>query len=130
MLLESMWQQWKLSKAITLKLSIGTIHFGRMVAEKNLKGAMRVLKIMRTENKNRKRPNATSRHADADQSSQQIDALQLINPKDLEWLAWNWRGWNNLQTFNSRLNMVFGYFNHTYGLLPSPEQILHGIVLA
>ena len=26
--------------------------------------------------------------------------------------------------------MVFAHFNHRHGLLPSPEQILHGIVLA
>ena len=26
--------------------------------------------------------------------------------------------------------MVFGHFNHSLGILPSPEQILHGLVLA
>ena len=26
--------------------------------------------------------------------------------------------------------MIFEYFNNTHGLLPTPEQILHGIVLA
>ena len=50
--------------------------------------------------------------------------------KDLEWLAWNWRAWNNDKMFRSRRNLIFGYYNHSIGILPSPEQILHSIILA
>ena len=56
--------------------------------------------------------------------------MGLLNQKDLEWLAWNWRGWNDQQRFRSRRLMMFGHCNHTLGLLPTPGQILYGIILA
>ena len=45
-------------------------------------------------------------------------------------MAWNWRAWNNDKMFGSRRNLIFGYYNHSIGILPSPEQILHSIILA
>ena len=67
---------------------------------------------------------------DGSQDESESDKLKLINPKDLEWLAWNHRTWNNQKSFRSRRLMVFAHFNHSLGILPTPEQILHGIVLA
>ena len=58
------------------------------------------------------------------------DKLSLLNPKDLEWLAWNWRAWNNQRLFRSRAFMVFNYFNYNFSYLPSPQDILYGIILA
>lgn len=51
------------------------------------------IEIQRTENNTRQRPNAGQRYvtngANEDDNSQ--NKLKLINSKDLEWLAWNWR---------------------------------------
>ena len=106
----------------------GIIHFDQMNVEKELNGQKTVLKIRRTENRNRQRPNAEERHGDEDFVSRLGYKLGLINPKDLEWLAWNWRSWNNQKMFKSRRLMIFGHFNRSLGILPTPEQILHGIV--
>ena len=61
------------------------------------------INIVRTKNKNRQRPQADSRHKDHDYKDlRESDELKLFNPKDLEWLAWNWRGWQNKKKFSSR----------------------------
>ena len=59
-----------------------------------------------------------------------LDRLNLFNSKDLEWLAWNWRQMMTEKMFQSRKQMVFENFNRFVPMLPSPEQILHGIILA
>ena len=92
-----------------------------MTAERLSEGQVQVFKIMRTENKNRLRPNAEVRHMDGDSVDKLNDKLGLFNPKDLEWLAWNWRSWNNLKMFKSRRLMVFGHYNHSLAILPTPE---------
>ena len=56
--------------------------------------------------------------------------MHLLNSKDLEWLAWNWRLLNNQSKFKSRKRMVFENFNRTIPMLPSLEQIMRGIILA
>lgn len=53
-----------------------------------------------------------------------------MNPKDLEWLAWNWRAWKNQNLFKSRVLMVFSCISYEFSYLPSPQEILYGIVLA
>ena len=74
---------------------IGTIYFDRMTAEKTFKsGKVKANKIFRTNNKSRARPNPASRHSDGGSNANDQDNLRLINRKDLEWLSWNWRGWN------------------------------------
>lgn len=54
----------------------------------------------------------------------------MLNPKDLEWLAWNWRAKCNETLYGSRRLMAFGQFNHNQAILPTPAQILNGLVLA
>ena len=63
-------------------------------------------------------------------TSETDDKLRLINQKDLEWLAWNWRAWNNMTKHETRRAMVLYHLLHDQPFLPTPEQILHGIVLA
>ena len=50
---------------------------------------------MRTQNKNRQRPDPELRHQGLEEGQLIENQLELLNPKDLEWLGWNWRGWNN-----------------------------------
>ena len=93
-------------------------------------GQIIVHNIMRTQNNNRLRPDGSERYRYVDEQSESNDKLNLINKKDLEWLAWNWRAWNNMTKYKDRKAMVFGHFIKDQQLLPSPEQILHGIILA
>ena len=66
-----------------------------MVAEKMINGIKTEFKIMRTVNNNRQRPDAEKRHEDQDASNKFLDKFGILNSKDLEWLACNWRSWNN-----------------------------------
>jgi len=61
------------------------------------------------------------RHQDGDKTLAEVDSLNLFNGKHLEWLAWNWRAYNNQKVFGSRTQIVYGHFNRTVGLLPTPE---------
>lgn len=56
--------------------------------------------------------------------------MNIINKKDLEWLAWNYRSFKNEKMFKTRDDMIFGHYNRNYSFLPSPEQILKGIIQA
>ena len=80
-----------------------------------------MFKILRTENKNRQRPDPESRFVDQESVDMHMDQLKLLNPKDLEWLAWNWRAWNNQRIFSLRRLMIFGYLNYSFEILPTPE---------
>ena len=130
MILESKYQAWLKDKSIKITLMMGTINFDRMTAEKKGNGVSRVFGLVRTQDNVRERPNGQNRHQDGSDLDEDRDKLGLINQKDLEWLAWNWRLMNDQKKFGSRARMVFGHFNRTQGILPTPEQILFGIVLA
>lgn len=58
------------------------------------------------------------------------DKLQLINKKDLEWLAWNWRLVYNQTLFKTKRDIIYGHLNEDVPLLPTPAMILDGIVKA
>ena len=88
------------------------------------------LKIKRTDNRIRQRANADSRQKGDEVVVGGENDLKLFNVKDLEWLAWNFRAWNNLRKFNSRREMIFSYLNYAQAMLPSPAQILNGIIIA
>ena len=60
-----------------------------------INGIKTEFKIIRTVNNNRKRPDAEKRHEDKNPSNKFLDKFGILNSKDLEWLAWNWRSWNN-----------------------------------
>ena len=75
MILESKWQQWRKDKKIICKLMIGTIDFNRMIAEAKIDDQIKVLNIMRTENKNRQRPKAEERHMNGTQDESENDKL-------------------------------------------------------
>ena len=66
-----------------------------MVAEKMINGIRTEFKIMRTVNNNRQRPDAEKRHEEIDCQNKFEDKFGILNAKDLEWLGWNWRSWNN-----------------------------------
>ena len=87
-----------------------------------------MITIRRTDNKNRQRPDDADRHTP---SGDIINSeLKLVDDRDFEWLAWNYKAFKFEQTFKSKQEMVINMIEKPYSVLPSPEEILHGIVLA
>ena len=50
-----------------------------------------VVKVRRTTNNVKKRPNAANRHQNHLVGEQNINSLNFINPTDLEWMSLNYR---------------------------------------
>ena len=96
MIIESKWQLAKWNSSITFKIMIFkvicSINFKKMVAEcKKDDGTYKHISIKRTMSNTRQRPNPEQRYQVNQGLSDLQDKLQLVNQKDLEWLAWNWR---------------------------------------
>ena len=66
-----------------------------------------IVKIKRTDNKNRIRPDGSDRHQAFNSRSEITDKLSLIDDRDIEWLAWNYRSYKYSQMFDSKSNMIF-----------------------
>ena len=131
MVLESKWQHFKTNnKSEKFKIKMGTVNFHKMVVEIKIGQMVEETPIRRTENNKRERPDPETRHQENSIVADKEDKLKLLNPKDLEWLAWNWRAWLNQKSYTSRRKMVYSNFLTNSQYLPSPQQILHGIILA
>lgn len=110
---------------------MGTINYHKMVSERKRKdGTVQVVQIKRTDNKNRLREDSDRMSGNITVVTSDKNNLNLINSKHLEWLAWNWRAWNNQNQFKNRRVMVFQYFNYNMSYLPAPSQILMGLIQA
>ena len=62
---------------------------------------------MRTVNNKRERSDGAERYSSTGVVIFERDDLKLVNPKEFEWLAWNYRAFINTVMFLSRRNMVF-----------------------
>ena len=79
------------------------IKYQTMVAwTKDELGNLIKIQIKRTEKNTRQRPNAEKRFQGSEEVSSEADRLNLLNLKDLEWLAWNWRLEKQADMFGSR----------------------------
>ena len=79
-----------------------TINFEKMIAEvKNDDGTIKQIPVRRTEKNKRERPNANLRQSTGIEKRYD-DKLKLLNSKDLEWLAWNWRLVYNQKMFTTK----------------------------
>ena len=135
MMLESKYWLWKKDPTVTFQILVEkvscTIQFDKMVAvTKDTLGNLTTFKINRTEKNVRQRPNAEKRFQGSQEASGDADRLNLLNLKDLEWLAWNWRLKKQAEMFASRKQMVFENFNRFVPMLPSPKEIVLGIIQA
>jgi len=83
--------------------------------------------IERTDNKNRERPDAQNRHAENFGADSNLDLYDL---RDIENMAWNYRAHKNGMKFESKEAMTIQMFNENFSYLPTPEEILRGIILA
>ena len=96
MLLETQWKKWLKDRKSTGRVMFAdktraTIIFDRMVAIiKNNGTVVREVKVRRSVNNKRQRPNPEVRLGQGSDSHANSQ-LNLLNNKDLEWLAWNWR---------------------------------------
>ena len=103
-------------------MRIATIRFDKMAAEVKLEdGTTKLIKINRKKTNKRMRPNPEERFRELGNEVANLDVLNLINSKDLEWMAWNWRTMNFQLNFFSRKNMVYELFHRYWAMLPSPE---------
>lgn len=83
--------------------------------------------IERTDNKNRERPDAQNRHGG---NFGAYSNLGLYDLRDFEYMAWNYRAYKNGLKFKSKEVMIIQMFNENFSYLPTPEEILRGIILA
>ena len=89
-----------------------------------------IIPIRRTETNTRKRPSGDTRYYSINDLNPETDRLNLLNAKDLEWLAWNWRLNMQQEIFGTRKQMVYENFNRSIAMLPTPKQIFTGIIMA
>lgn len=61
--------------------------------------------IERTDNKNRERPDANQRHSNNMNHKAKFN-LELVDYRDFEWLAWNYRTYKSQIKFRSKKDMV------------------------
>ena len=87
------------------------------------------IKIKRTNNKTRIRPDAHSRHNTSNLNDSDTN-LNLVDLRDFEWMAWNYRTYKRGAKYGSKENIVAQMFNQTFSFLPTAEEILLGIILA
>lgn len=129
MILESKYQAWLEDKTVEIEIVAGKVDYERMVAVLKNKETL----IKRTSSNTRARPDAGKRHENNLKIATGNDNnMNLVIEKDLEWLAWNWRGHKNQKKFKSRRLMTLEFYNNPEGngFLPTPNEILHGIIQA
>ena len=77
---------------IAIGKRIAIVKLDKMVAEVKLDdGSIKLIKINRKKINKRMRPNPEERFREQGNEVANLDGLNLINAKDLEWMAWNWR---------------------------------------
>ena len=119
-------------------IKMGIVDFAKMtithhIKDQNTECNQKVTKIKRKEYNRKVRPDAAKRQQIAMRARPAVkNQLQLRDDnKDLEWLSWNWRTTELQKMFKNRKQMVLSNFNYCQKpLLPSPNQILTGIINA
>jgi len=129
MILESKYQLYRKNKSqeLTIQILMGKVFFFRSVVVSRFN--QEVIPIERTDNKNRERPDAHHRHGISSQNKSNSN-LTLVDKRDFEWLAWNYRTYKSETKFVSKKDMVAQMYNKTFSFLPTGNEILYGIILA
>ena len=74
---------------------MGVVYFDKNVVIRNNEETP----IERTENNDRQRPNAHNRHSE---SSIMESTLKIVDQRDFEWMAWNYRTYKSSTKFESK----------------------------
>ena len=85
--------------------------------------------IKRTDNTKRQRPDAKERHG-LNVLNEFESNMNLVDLREFEWLAWNYRTYKLQINFQSREDMVLKMFNQSFSFLPTAQEILQGIIKA
>ena len=108
---------------------MGMIDFVRSVIVSQENDIKVEILIRRTDNNNRERPDAHQRHGENVTKDMEC-SMNLVDLRDFEWLAWNYRTYKLQNSFQSEEEMVLKMFNQSYLFLPTVQEILHGIIQA
>ena len=124
MILEFKYQQFiqKGEQDFKCQIDLGMVDFERFVVTSNastVSERVEEFTIHRTDNKDRIRPNADKRHNPKMDMDTSISVLDLVDDRDFEWLAWNYRTYKFEQMFVSKKDMIFQMFSKTFSFLPS-----------
>ena len=118
MILESKYQLYAQNEKqeFTLQILMGFVFFERSVVV-NQKNQQETA-IERTDNKNRERPDAHQRHGD-DTDMESNSNLELVDTRDFEWMAWNYRLKKMEDQFVNEKDMVAQMFIKSFSFLPT-----------
>ena len=75
------------------EIDLGLVDFDRFIVTTNTTDEEQKEEIVihRTDNKERNRPNAEKRHNQRMEMDTSASILDLVDKRDFEWLAWNYR---------------------------------------
>jgi len=129
MILESKYQLYRSldNKEFVIQIKMGLVYYDGFLVVNQIN--QEKIPIERTDNKNRNRPDAHSRHS-IETGSEPGSNLSLVDLRDFEWMAWNYRNYKSETQFSSKLDMIAQMYNKTFSFLPTGDEILYGIILA
>ena len=107
---------------------MGIVYFSRSVVISQFN--QEEIPIERTDNKNRDRPDAQNRHSVKSTNDQSNSNINLVDERDFEWMAWNYRSYKSETKFISKKDMVAQMYNRTFSFFPTGDEILYGIIMA
>jgi len=89
---------------------MGMVYFDRNVVVKEKKNLIIETRIKRTDNKHRQRADASKRHGIKGLNESKSN-LDLVDSRDFEWLAWNYRTYKLQAEFQFLEVMILTMFN-------------------
>lgn len=112
MILENKYQLYKSKRKqdFTLRIQKGLVDFERNVVVTQSENVKIETTIQRTDNKDRQRADANQRHG-SNVLAEFDSNMNLVDLRDFEWLAWNYRTFKMQTNFKSKQDMVLMMFD-------------------
>lgn len=107
-----------------IKLDIGIVNIKNLTLE--LKNE--TVKIKRTKNEQRVRPNAWKRQDNTDSQQRKDSDYCLVCEADYEWLSFNWRKYRASKASRSHRRTILIMLDIDYQYFPSLLEIMNGIL--
>lgn len=89
-----------------------------------------VIKVLRTKDNQKSRPNGTRRHDPFDEVLFGEEQFKIYHDTHLEWLSLNFRKYRATQTSSSIRRMILIMFEEDYQYFPSLREIRDGLIKA
>ena len=90
---------------------MGTVDFKNNIVVETIKGSKKEIAIKRTDNQNRKRVDAGKRFGADVHNDSSVSNMELVDERDFEYLAWNFRNYKLGIKFENKNLMVAGMYN-------------------